>query len=92
MAAYHEQAARAQAPDGEDSGWPEFWSRLADHLTRFGNAIYDLDFAKAMLVDDPAPILETLKFFLSGQAPDPYERQATAEAAHEQATQTMLTR
>jgi phosphohistidine swiveling domain-containing protein len=86
---YREQAARAQAEDG---AWPEFWRRLADHLARFGHAIYDLDFAKAVLVDEPGPVLETLKFFLSGQAPDPYERQAAAEAAREQATQNMLNR
>ncbi len=87
--AYREQAARGEAEDG---AWPEFWQRLADHLARFGHAIYDLDFAKAVLADDPVPILETLKFFLSGQAPDPYERQAGASAAREQATQTMLNR
>src|SRR6266699_2602470 len=85
--AYREQAARGVAADG---AWPEFWRRLADHLARFGHAIYDLDFAKAVLADDPAPVLETLKFFLSGQAPDPYKRRAAAEAAREQATETEL--
>src|SRR6266581_4475608 len=87
--AYREQAARAKTADG---AWPEFWRRLADHLAGFGHAIYDLDFAKAVLADEPGPVLETLKFFLSGQAPDPYKRQATAGAAREQATQTMLNR
>jgi phosphohistidine swiveling domain-containing protein len=87
ITSYREQATQAAAADG---AWPEFWRRLADHLARFGHAIYDLDFAKALLADDPLPILETLKFFLSGQAPDPYERQAKAEAAREQATQTAL--
>ncbi len=87
--AYREQAARGVAEDG---AWPEFWRRLADHLAHFGHAIYDLDFAKSVLADDPVPVLETLKFFLSGQAPDPYERQASAEAAREQATQTELNR
>src|SRR5256886_2414758 len=91
--AYREQAARGgAAEDGKDTAWSEFWRRLADHLARFGHAIYDLDFAKAVLADDPAPVLETLKFFLSGQAPDPYERRATAETAREEATQTMLAR
>lgn len=87
ITAYREQATQAAAADG---AWPEFWRRLADHLARFGHAIYDLDFAKALLADDPAPVLETLKFFLSGQAPDPYQRQARAEAAREQATQAAL--
>ena len=86
-AMYREQATQVQASAG---AWPEFWRRLADHLARFGHAIYDLDFAKALPADDPAPILETFKFFLSGQAPDPYVRQEKASAARDQATQTML--
>ena len=73
--AYREQAAQAET----GGAWPEFWRRLADHLARFGHTIYDLDFAKAVLADDPAQVLETLKFFLSGQAPDPYERQADGQ-------------
>ncbi len=85
--AYHEWAARAAIAEGV---WPEFWRRLADHLARFGHTIYDLDFAKAVLADDPAPALETLKFFLSDQAPDPYKRQEKTSVAREQAVQTML--
>jgi pyruvate,water dikinase len=81
-AAYQEDSARTSVAN---EAWPEFRRRLADHLARFGRAIYDLDFAKPLLVDDPAPVLETLKFFLSGQAPDPHKRQATAQAAREAA-------
>ena len=87
--AYREQAAQDQAAD---QAWREFWQRLNDHLARFGHAIYDLDFAKAVLADDPTPVLETLKYFLSDQAADPYTRQATAEAARQQATQSLPTR
>ncbi|MBV9228192.1 MAG: phosphoenolpyruvate synthase, partial [Chloroflexi bacterium] len=90
--AYSEQAARETAEEGEERGRSEFWRRLADHLARFGHTIYDLDFAKAVLVDDPGQILETLKFFLSGEAPNPYERQAAAEAARKQATREMVVR
>ena len=86
--AYRKQAARGAAEDGP---WPEFWRRLADHLACFGHTIYDLDFAKAVLADDPVPVVETLKFFLSGQAPDPYARQATAQTARKQAIRTMVT-
>jgi pyruvate,water dikinase len=42
--------------------------------------------------DDPAPLLETLKYFLSGQARSPYERQGGAALAREQATQSLLAR
>lgn len=85
--AYHEQDTQTTALDG---AWSTFWHRLAEHLARFGHTIYDLDFAKAVLADDPSPILETLKFFLTGQAPDPHKRQATAEEKREQATQRLL--
>lgn len=88
-AAFREQAAQTMAADG---AWPAFRQRLADHLAHFGHAIYDLDFAKALLADDPAPALETLKYFLSDQAPDPHVRQANARDAREQATQAMLNR
>jgi pyruvate,water dikinase len=84
--AYREQATKTEI----DGAWPEFWRRLAEHLNRFGHAIYDLDFAKALLIDDPGQVLETLKFFLSDKAPDPNRRQAEAEMAREQATQAML--
>ncbi len=86
--AYLEQVAQQQAAS---QAWREFWQRLNDHLAHFGHAIYDLDFAKAVLADDPAPILETLKYLLSDQAADPYARQATAEAARQQATQSLPT-
>jgi phosphohistidine swiveling domain-containing protein len=76
----------------DEETWSGFRQRFAAHMARFGDAIYDLDFAKAVPADDPASLLETLKFFLSGEAPDPYARQATAAAAREQAVQTMLRR
>jgi phosphohistidine swiveling domain-containing protein len=82
---------------GDDAGnlpatWSEFRQRFAAHLARFGHTIYDLDFAKAVPADDPAVLLETFKFFLSGEAPNPQVRQAKAVAAREQAVQTMLAR
>jgi rifampicin phosphotransferase len=88
MTLYGEQAG----PGAADGAWAELWRRLADHLERFGHTIYDLDFAKAVLADDPLPVLETLKFFLSDRAPNPYQRQATAESARQQATRSMLAR
>lgn len=85
--AYHEQ--QQQTTTGDET-WAAFWQQLSTHLSRFGHTIYDLDFAKPLLADDPAPVLETLKFFISDAAPSPYQRQARAEAARKQATQTML--
>ncbi|GAC1368125.1 MAG: PEP/pyruvate-binding domain-containing protein [Ktedonobacteraceae bacterium] len=76
----------------DEETWSEFRERFAAHLEKFGHTIYDLDFVQAVPADDPASLLETLKFFLSGEAPDPYARQAATAAAREQAVQTALTR
>jgi len=80
------------APIADAESWREFTARFAAHLDRFGHAVYDLDFAKSVPADDPAPLVETLKYFLSGQSRSPYERQAGAAQAREQATQSLLAR
>lgn len=72
--------------------WSAFCQRFTAHLAQFGHAIYDLDFSKPVPADDPVALLETLKFFLSGNAPDPYARQAASKKAREYAMQTMLNR
>jgi hypothetical protein len=86
-------ATRSPSPpiaDGET--WLAFCRRFTQHLDRFGHTVYDLDFAKSLPADDPAPLLETLKYFLTGQAQSPYERQSAAATAREQAVQSLLTR
>jgi len=80
------------APIADAENWREFCRRLAAHLNRFGHAVYDLDFAKRLPADDPGPLLETLKYFLAGQARNPYERQSAAATAREQATHSLLAR
>ncbi len=80
------------APIADEDGWNEFCRRFADHLDRFGHAVYDLDFARGLAADEPAPLFEALKYFLSGQARSPHERQATAAATREQATQRVVAR
>jgi phosphohistidine swiveling domain-containing protein len=67
------------------------WPRLQEHLDRFGHMVYDLDPVNPVPADDPAPLLETLRYYLDadpGTAParDPYARQARSAAAREQAT------
>jgi len=80
-----------QVVGGDAVVWSAFQQRFAAHLARFGHTIYDLDFAKAVPADDPSSLLSPLKFFLSGEIPDPYARQAQTAAAREQAVQRMLT-
>jgi pyruvate,water dikinase len=86
-------AFRARTAPIEDAeAWREFTRRFAGHLNRFGHAVYDLDFAKSLPGDDPAPLLAALKYFLTGQARNPHERQAAAATAREQATRSLLAR
>jgi pyruvate,water dikinase len=79
-------------PIGDEESWREFTGRLGEHLNRFGHAVYDLDFAKSLPAEAPASLLETLKYFVSGQGRNPYERQAAAAAAREQAAESVLAR
>ncbi len=76
----------------DEETWEQFRERFATHLATYGHAIYDLDFAKAVPAEDPGSFLETLKFFLSDQATNPYTRQQTTAEAREQAVQKIVTR
>ncbi|MBV9265794.1 MAG: hypothetical protein JO061_06470, partial [Acidobacteriaceae bacterium] len=49
------------APIADTGAWSEFKRRLDKHLNHFGHTIYDLDFAKSVPADNPAPLLEALK-------------------------------
>jgi pyruvate,water dikinase len=81
------------APEGVDeAAWLEFARRFSAHLAEFGHAVYDLDFARSLPADDPAPLLDALRYFLSGQAADPQARQAEAAAHREVATRAVLAR
>jgi len=72
--------------------WPDFCTRLQTHLNTFGHIIYNLDFAKPLPLDDPAPMLETLKLYLRGEGANPHERQAALEARRMQATEAAFSR
>jgi rifampicin phosphotransferase len=69
----------------------EFFARFKAILREFGHAIYDLDFAKPLPADKPAPLLETLKVYLAGEN-NPYERQRRALERREQAAETIAKR
>ena len=62
------------ATGGDDPDWAEWRRRFHDHLARFGHAVYNLDFANAVPADAPAPLLDTLRFYLRGQGADPADR------------------
>ena len=73
-------------PDVDTELWQEWRARFQRHLDRFGHTVYNLDFANAVPADDPAPLIDTLRFYLRGEGTDPNERQAGSAARREQAT------
>jgi rifampicin phosphotransferase len=79
---------RAAASD--DSFWHEWHNRFQAHLNAYGHTVYNLDFANPVPADDPIPLLETLRFFVSGKGSDPYQRQRSLVTRREQATAAAL--
>jgi pyruvate,water dikinase len=55
--------------------WSEWQERFHDYLDLYGYSIYDMDFFKPLPMDDPAPIIELLRLFITGKSKNPYERQ-----------------
>jgi phosphohistidine swiveling domain-containing protein len=87
------QLGDGQTPPGVDAAdWREWQGCFQAHLQHYGHTIYNLDFANPVPADDPAPLLETLKLFLSGQGVNPHTRQQAAAERREQATQAILKR
>ncbi len=74
------------------SQWCEFQSRFQAHLEKFGYIIFELDFAKALPLDHPEPMLETIKMYLRGEGVNPHARQRASEEKRLQTAQTMLGR
>jgi rifampicin phosphotransferase len=81
---------RAAASD--DPVWHEWYARFQAHLSAYGHTVYNLDFMNPVPADDPAPLLETLRFFVSGKGVDPYERQQRSATRREEATAAVLAR
>ena len=63
--------------------WDEFRSRLDAYLQEFGHAIYDLDFARPLPVEEPAPLVDAIRAYLAGTGGNPYQRQQEADARRE---------
>ncbi|WP_281689872.1 PEP/pyruvate-binding domain-containing protein [Pseudonocardia thermophila] len=74
-------------PDGD-----EWWARFQAHLDAYGHTTYTLDFATAVPADDPAPLLETLRFYLRGDGTDPRERQARSARRRDELTAQVVAR
>ncbi len=88
-----EWGAVDQFPDGVTAGdWAAWRDRWEAHVRCYGHIIYDLDFAKPLPADDPAPQWEVCQLYLRGEGSNPHERQQGLETRREQATQTMRRR
>jgi pyruvate,water dikinase len=82
-----------QSPAGVDfKDWLDWQTRFQAHLHDYGHTIYNLDFGTPVPADDPVPLIETLKMFLSGEGVNPHERQRDSAERREAATRTILAR
>jgi phosphohistidine swiveling domain-containing protein len=81
-----------RAAGSDDPVWHEWHTRFQAHLNAYGHTVYNLDFMNPVPADDPVPLLETLRFFVSGKGADPYERQRRLATRREEATAAVLAR
>jgi rifampicin phosphotransferase len=81
-----------RAAVSDDPVWHEWHTRFQGHLGAYGHTVYNLDFMNPVPADDPAPLLETLRFFVSGKGLDPYERQRRLAARRDEASAAVLAR
>jgi pyruvate,water dikinase len=65
--------------------WLEWQRRFRAYLARYGYSIYTLDFGTQLPLDDPTPLIETLKLFIAGQGKNPYQRQRASTERREAA-------
>jgi rifampicin phosphotransferase len=72
--------------------WHEWHTRVHQHLREYGHMLYDLDFAHPVPADNPAPVLDALKLYLSGKGANPCTRQRESAERREQAVVTMQKR
>jgi phosphohistidine swiveling domain-containing protein/exonuclease VII small subunit len=100
LAAYVLSTSSKQIVEGLESGqaptdvamddWQSFQEQFRAHVAQFGHIIYDLDFAKPLPLDNPAPMVETIKLYLRGEGVNPYERQQSMESERVEATERVL--
>src|ERR671910_110063 len=72
--------------------WDDWRLRFQTHLHTCGYAVYNLDFVNPVPADDPAPLFDTLKFYLRGEGQNPHERQRRMVRRREEATRAVLER
>lgn len=74
------QIKQEHVPDGvSPENWRAFKDRLGSHFDGFGHIIYDLDYSQPLPVDDPSPMINTMKMYLRNEGKNPYDRQRKLE-------------
>lgn len=72
--------------------WHDWRMRFHEYLREFGHMLYDLDFVHPVPADDPAPVLDALKLYMSGKGTNPYMRQSESAERREQAASALQKR
>lgn len=75
--------------DVTPSLWQDWRVRFHQYLQDFGYMLYDLDFVHPVPADDPAPVLDALKLYLSERGINPYVRQRESSERREQSVHVM---
>ncbi|MDR2999287.1 MAG: phosphoenolpyruvate synthase, partial [Microbacterium sp.] len=86
------QPGLAEQLDAGDDLPASFQERLDAYLAEYGHTVYNLDFINPVPADDPAPVIETLKHTIAGNAADPAERQRASAARRERITRELIAR
>ncbi|MCX6462307.1 MAG: PEP-utilizing enzyme, partial [Pseudonocardiales bacterium] len=80
-------------PEGaEPAAWEAWAGRWRRHLGHYGHTVYNLDFAEPVPADDPAPLLDAVRFHLGGGGTDPRERQRRTARRREARTRAVRAR
>jgi len=72
--------------------WREWQGHFHDYLEQYGYSIYNMDFAQALPMDEPGPILEMLKLYIAGRGANPHERQRAYAGRREEAVKAVRAR
>ena len=76
----------------DEPAWKEFKFRFSKYLEEFGYAIYELDFARPLPMEEPATLIDAIKAYLAGTGGNPYQRQQEADARREKTIAEMTKR
>jgi rifampicin phosphotransferase len=83
----------SEPPTGVAStAWDQWRTAFLAHLDRYGHAVYNLDFMNAVPADEPGPLLGTIRFYVTDQGTNPYERQQRTASRRDEQTKTVLAR